>query len=151
MDSTSCVTYHTTGSRRKMCRWEKSSNVSYFLKSLFLSGVKAVKMCTGPSALVHWAASPFLHFLFKLRRPWEPLCVIRLYFYLFIVLTLSPRLFLHRLILLAFFVLSSTLFLSLSGPLSDVDKKKTPLLGKKNKTVAIGHSWPNLVLWPALN
>lgn len=76
------------------CAGERKVQMCHiFLKSLFLSGVKAVKMCTGPSALVHWAASPFLHFLFKLRRPREPLCVIRLYFYLFIVLTLSPFIF----------------------------------------------------------
>lgn len=53
-----------------------------FLKFLFLSGAKAVKMCTDPSALVHWTASLYFAFSIKflLQRSCESLHVIRLSF-----------------------------------------------------------------------
>lgn len=40
----------------------------HILKSLFLSQTKAVKMYTGPSSLVHWAASSYFTFLLNFCR-----------------------------------------------------------------------------------
>lgn len=76
-----------------------------FLKSLFQSGARAVKMCTGLSAFLHWAASWYftfsLFFSQPFHRPSTSSC-------LFFSLPLTPSLC-HRF----FFSPSSALSLSL--------------------------------------
>lgn len=72
------------------CRNKEERKVqmcAIFLRSLFLSGAKAVKMCTGLSALVHWAASSYFAFSIKFQLQWssELLQVIMLFSYFFII------------------------------------------------------------------
>lgn len=67
---------------RKDAGERKVKMLVIFIKSLFLSRAKAVKMCTGLSALVQWAASSYFAFSITFLLLWccEPLCVIRLSF-----------------------------------------------------------------------
>lgn len=103
-----------------------------FLKFLFLSGAKAVKMCTDPSALVHWTASLYFAFSIKflLQRSCESLCVIRLSFTHFFTVTshLCLFIFLFSSLLLTSSHLScfvQLLFcISVCGLLCDGDKRK---------------------------
>lgn len=99
-------------------------------------------MNTGTSALVHWAASSFLHFLFNSAGP-ESLSV-----FTFTLYYPSLCLYLQHGILLLFLFYFS---LSFSLAHSRMRTRKTPLLKINKKLLQLVISWPGLMLWPALN